>query len=73
MFMSETQGAGDQVARVGTNTHLELVEPEYQIEYAIDPAVRPISNSSVLRMAGELGINEFEFNRTHWAIKDATS
>lgn len=71
VFMSETQGAGNQVARVGTITQLKLVGTEYQIEYAIDPAIRPIPNSSLLRMAGELGINEFEFNRTHWAIKDA--
>ena len=39
--------------------------------FAVDPAIRLIPNSSLLRMARELGIEEFEFSRTHWAIKDA--
>ncbi len=71
LFMSETQGAGNQVAHVGTITHLKLSGTDYQIEYAIDPAIRPIANSSLLRMTRELGIEEFEFSRTHWAIKGA--
>ena len=70
LFMSETQRSGDQFAYVGTITQLRLVGNEYQIEYAIDPAIRPISNASLVRMARELGIEEFEFSRTHWAIKD---
>jgi len=71
LFMSETQGAGNQVAHVGTITQLKLSGTDFQIEYAVDPAIRPIPNSSLLRMARELGIEEFEFSRTHWAIKDA--
>ena len=71
LFMSETQGDGNQVAHVGTITQLKLSGADYQLEYAIDPAIRPIPNSSLLRMARELGIEDFEFSRTHWAIKDA--
>lgn len=71
LFMSETQGAGNQVAHVGVITQLKLSGTDYQIEYAVDPAIRPIPNSSLLRMAWELGIEDFEFSRTHWAIKDA--
>lgn len=71
LFMSETQRAGNQVAHVGTITQLKLSGQDFQIEYAVDPAIPPIPNSSVLRMAMELGIEEFEFSRTHWAIKDA--
>lgn len=67
LFMSETQGAGNQVAHVGTITQLKLSGTDYQIEYAIDPAIRPIPNSSLLRIARELGIGDFEFSRTHWA------
>ena len=71
LFMSETQGAGNQVAHVGTITQLKLSGTDFQIEYAVDPAIRPIPNSSLARLTGELGIAEFEFSRTHWAIKDA--
>lgn len=71
LFMSETQGAGDQVAHVGVITQLRLSGNEYQIEYAIDPAIRPIPNVALARMAHELELEEFEFSRTHWAIKDA--
>ena len=51
LFMSETQGAVNQVAHVGAITQLKLSGTEYQIEYAIDHAIRPILNSSLLRMA----------------------
>ena len=70
LFMSETRGARNQVAHVGTITQLKLTGMDYQIEYVLDPSIRPISNISLLRIAGELGIEEFEFSRTHWAIKD---
>ena len=55
LFMSETQGAGNQVAHVGTITQLKLSGTNFQIEYAVDPAIRPIPNSSLLRMAREFG------------------
>ncbi|MEO7953740.1 MAG: hypothetical protein ABIR35_06560 [Polaromonas sp.] len=71
LFMSETQGSGSQVAHVATITQLRLVRTDYQIEYATDSAIRPIPNASLTRMARELGIEDFEFSRTHWAIKDA--
>ena len=71
LFMSETQWDGNQVAHVGTITQLRLSDKKYQIEYAFDPTIRPIPNSSLLRMAGELGIDQFEFRRIHWAIKEA--
>jgi hypothetical protein len=50
LLMSETQGDGNQAAHVGTITQLKLSGADYQLEYAIDPAIRPIPNSSLLRM-----------------------
>ncbi len=70
LFMTESSGAGSQVAYVGTITHLRLSGSEYQIEYTFDPAIRPIPNSSLARIAHELEIADFEFSRTHWAIKN---
>jgi hypothetical protein len=48
-----------------------LVGNNYQLEYVFDPDIPPIPNSTLEAIAGELGIAEWEFSRTHWAIKDA--
>jgi hypothetical protein len=71
LFMSETQDSANQVARVATITQLRLVRTDYKIDYATDSAIRPIPNASPTRIARELGIEDFEFSRTYWAIKDA--
>lgn len=69
LFVTETSGTGDQLARVGTITQLRLAGSEYQIEYAFDPAIPPIPNKVLEKIAGELEIENFEFSRTHWAVK----
>lgn len=70
LFMAETQGAGDQLAYVGTITDIKLVGTQFKIEYAFDADIPPIPNSSLAKMARELEIDDFEFCRTHWAIKN---
>lgn len=70
LFMAETQGSGDQVAHVGSITQLKLVGRTYQIEYVLDPRIPAISNRSLEKIASELNIDDFEFSRTHWAIKN---
>jgi hypothetical protein len=72
LFASETHhDGGQQSARVGTVTRVRLVGNNYQLEYVFDPDISPIPNSTLEAIAGELGIAEWEFSRTHWAIKDA--
>ncbi len=65
LFVTETSGTGDQLARVGTITQLRLAGSEYQIEYAFVPAIPPIPNKVLEKIAGELEIDNFEFSRTH--------
>lgn len=72
IFASETRHDNSQApARVGTLTRVRLAGNEYQLEYVFDPDIPPIPNAVLTALAGELGIEEWEFSRTHWAIKDA--
>jgi len=71
LFVAETQHDNSQdAAHVGTITRARFGGSDYNLEYTYDPDIPPIPNSVLRSMAGELGIEEFEFNRTHWAIKD---
>lgn len=70
LFISETEGTGDQRARVGTINRVRVSAKDVIIEYTWDEGVPPVSNSALLGLANELEINSFEFSRTHWAIKE---
>jgi len=72
LFVQETSGDPEtQVVRVGTITHARAVGKELSLEYVYDPGIPAISNADLYDVAGELGIEEWEFSRTHWAVKDA--
>jgi hypothetical protein len=76
LFASETQNDDSQApARIGSISRARLSGKNYQLEYAFDPDLPPISNATLLRLSGELGINASrginEFTHTHWAIKEA--
>jgi hypothetical protein len=43
------------------------------LEYVYDPLVPPLLNKTLEDFAAELDIGEYEFTRTHWAIKGSTS
>jgi len=49
------------VRKTGTN---------YALEYVYDLTIPPITNATVTRLSRELGIEGFQFERTHWSIKD---
>lgn len=70
LFLSEIGGSGDQLARVGTLTRIRVTGSEYTLDYAFDDDVPPISNSRLQDLSGALDISDFEFSRTHWAVKD---
>lgn len=38
--------------------------------YTLDPSMPAITNKELTALAGDLDIQDFEFSRTHWAIKD---
>jgi hypothetical protein len=70
LFVEETQGRGNEVARIGTIIRATLHGRDVSLEYAYDPLVPPLTNQVLQQFAPELGIHEFEFTRTHWAVKD---
>jgi hypothetical protein len=63
-------GRGDQVARVGTITRVRISGRDLVLEYLYDPLLPPLTNTRVKEFAEDLDIEDFEFCRTHWAIKD---
>lgn len=70
VFMQESQGNANQVARVGTLTAVRAGIRSINIEFIYDPAVAPIRNEQLQELKGELDIDDWEFTRTHWAVKD---
>jgi hypothetical protein len=68
--VQETSGAGDQVARVGTITRARLSGGNIALEYGHELGIPSIPNHVLQGFAAELGIADFEFGRTHWAVKD---
>ena len=71
LFMQETWHDGSQQnARVGTITNAVKSGGVFKLEYAFDNLIPPLSNEQLLEIASEFGLANFEFSRTHWAVKD---
>lgn len=70
IFASETQGDGNQIARVGSITRVRLVGTEVEFDYTLNANLVGIPNAKLQELARELDINGWEFSRTHWAVKD---
>jgi hypothetical protein len=69
IFMQE--GVDDQLARVGTLTRARLTGPEIAIEYTFDLDIPPLLNSTIYANRFDFDMpHDFEFSRTHWAVKD---
>jgi len=69
LFVEETHGRGDQVARVGVLLRGRMVGRELALEYVYDAGIPPIPNAHLQQFAGELGIDESQFSRTHWSVQ----
>jgi len=70
LFVSETGGLGDEIGRVGTITRVRVSGRNYQIDYTLDADILGIPNAKLEEIAADLDVQPFEFQRTHWAIKD---
>lgn len=64
------EGRENEIARVGTITRLRQNGRDLVLEYAYDAQLPAIQNRALVEMAADLEIAEFEFFRTHWAVKD---
>jgi hypothetical protein len=70
LFLKEISGHGVQVARVGTITRVRISGRDLALEYMYDALLPPMTNARIKEFATELDIEDLEFSRTHWAIKD---
>lgn len=71
VFVEETSGRGDQVARVGRLIGAHTVNRELLLEYAYDNSIPPITNRHFQTFSAEIGIDDFQFSRTHWSVKQS--
>lgn len=70
LFVEETSGRGDQVAHVGTITRARMSGRDIALEYVYDPSIPAFTNRVLEGFAADLDIEDFEFSRTHWSVKD---
>jgi hypothetical protein len=68
LFMAEGQGV--EISRAGTITRARIIGENVALEYTYDLDTPTILNSSLEGFAADLDIADFEFFRTHWAVKD---
>lgn len=59
-----------QIARVGHIENLTRSGSNYTFRFVANPAIPEIGTQRMEAEAAFLGINEWEFHRTHWAVKD---
>lgn len=71
IFVEESFPPKQQVARVGFITEAHMVGGDLSLSYGFDSSIPPVPNSEFRAFASELGIQDFEFSRTHWAVKRA--
>ena len=70
LFLAESSAQGDEVARVGTITRARASGRDIVLDYSYDPDVPPFTNNVLKTFATDLDIEDFEFHRTHWSVKD---
>jgi hypothetical protein len=69
LFMRE--GIRDELAYVGAITRARISGNEIAIEYTFDLDIPPLLNSTIFGRKIEFDMgHDFEFSRTHWAVKD---
>lgn len=71
LFAEETTHQDQEFARVGQITHARISGRNIELQFTLEPLIRPISNSLLIEIGLELGIEAGELSRTHWAVKDA--
>ena len=72
VFMQESGGnRADQVVRIGSVFRATPAGQEVTLEYVADPSIPSFTNEDFEALATDLGIDSWEFSRTHWAVKDA--
>jgi predicted nucleotide-binding protein len=64
------EGRSEEVAHVGQITSVEDAGLNIKLLVASFPSKSPILNDALWKIRADLDIEQFEFSRNHWAIKD---
>jgi predicted nucleotide-binding protein len=64
------EGRGDEEAEVARIRAVTAAGADYLVSLTWLPTSRPILNADLFRIRDQLDVDQFEFNRHHWAIKD---
>jgi hypothetical protein len=65
------EGTDDEVARVGTITDAQVEGHNVLLEYVYSADAPALINSAIYANRADFGLqNDFEFSRTHWAVKN---
>lgn len=70
IFTSEIVGSETARAHVGTIRKVQASGKDVVIDYHLDTRISTLTNRDLKEMSSDLGIEDFEFYRTHWAVKD---
>lgn len=68
LFMDE--GVDEQVAQIGHVVGTTVERGEVRFEYALENGIPAMRNNQIYARAGDFGMDNWEFSRTHWAVKD---
>lgn len=71
LFLEEDFQDRDPVAKVGKIASIRSSGRELSLKYDFDDEILPFRNSRLKEFAADLDVMAGEFQRTHWAIKDA--
>lgn len=69
LLMPEVGNSQPQVALVGRLTNLAWEGRDLRYQFTPNPTVRPIPMARIQELAPSLEIDDWELNRTHWAVK----
>lgn len=71
LIMAEDNYPEDPIVRVGWITNARATSVDVSLTYHHDDNIQPLRNSELKTLAPDLGIDGWEFSRTHWAVKEA--
>ena len=71
ILVQETSGEPSRLAQVAQIHRLRRDARDLLLDYSYDTSIAALPNGRFQQFASELGIQDFEFERVHWAVKDA--
>ncbi|NTU54585.1 MAG: hypothetical protein HGA97_13040 [Chlorobiaceae bacterium] len=70
LFIQESSYHADYVVRVGRLVKIRISGRELRLEYILSAGMPALFNSQIKGLSSDLDIDDWEFSRTHWAVKE---